>query len=143
MTEAKTSKRAELVRESLVFQLKLVVDGFRDFLLVPVSLVATLVGLLRSADDPEVEYNRVLDLGRKSERWINLFGQHDPIEEAGDAGSLDRLVMRVEEVLKDEAARGDISDTASKAIGRALDTVQETLRREHGMGDRKGSGKPQ
>lgn len=117
-----------MLRESLLFQFKLIVDGFRDFLLVPVSVIATLVGLLRSGEDPELEFNRVLDLGRKSEQWINLFGQHAPIAEAGDAGSIDRLVTRAEAVLRDEAARGDVSEQASKAIGRALDALHRSAR---------------
>ena len=56
MSEVKKDGRATLVRNSLLFQVKLLADGFRDFLLVPVSLVATLIGLLRSGEDPEREF---------------------------------------------------------------------------------------
>jgi len=137
MTENSSDKRAQLVRESFVFQLKLIVDGFRDFVLVPVSLAATLIGLLRSGEDPEREFERVLELGRQSEQWIDLFGQHAPLFEAGEAGSFDRLVSRAEAVLRDETARGDVTDQASKAIGRALETLRESLRgrRKPGAGD--------
>ena len=110
MTESSESKRITLVRESLLFQLKLIADGLRDFMLVPVSLVATLVGLLRSGENPEVEFNRVIEMGKKSEQWINLFGQHDPIPEAGDAGSIDRLVTRAEKVVREQTRKGNDSD---------------------------------
>lgn len=128
MNESSTGKRTALLRESLVFQLKLLADGFRDFMLVPISLVATGVGLLRSGEDPETEFNRVLDLGRKSEQWINLFGQHDPIAEAGDAGSIDRLLTRAEQVVREQVNQGGVSDSASTAIERALESVHTKVR---------------
>lgn len=128
MSEPDVSRRGALVRESLLFQVKLVADGVRDFVLVPVSLVATVVGLLRSGENPELEFNRVLDLGRQSERWINLFGQHDPIDEAGHAGSIDRLVTRTEEILREQARRGDVSESASAALSGALETLHRSVR---------------
>ena len=88
-----------------------------------IQRIATLVGLIRSADDPGQEFNRVLDIGRKSEQWINLFGQHDPLEEAGDAGSIDRLVTRAEEVVREQVRKGDVSESASTAIAKSLGSL--------------------
>ena len=118
-----------MVRESLLFQLKLLADGMRDFILVPISMIATLVGLIRSADDPGLEFNRVIDIGRKSEQWINLFGQHDPLEEAGDAGSIDKLVTRAEEVVREQVRKGDVSDSASTAIKKSLGSLHTQARK--------------
>ena len=131
MTETTMSKRAVLVRESLMFQIKLIVDGVRDFLLVPVALAATVIGLLRSGDDPETEFNRVLELGRQSEQWINLFGTHEPLHQAGDAGSIDRMVSRAERVVREQVATGAVSDTAGRAIGEALDRLHDKVRLQH------------
>ncbi len=128
MTESESSKRVELLRESLVFQLKLFADGVRDLVLVPISLVATGVGLLRSADDPDKEFRRVLELGRQSEQWINLFGHHDPLQEAGEAGSIDLLLTRAEKVVREQYKRGDVSESATTAIEKALEKVHKTLR---------------
>ena len=130
MTENTEGKRAQLIRESLLFQLKLIADGMRDFLLVPVSLVATVVGLIRSSENPEEEFNRVIDLGRKSEQWINLFGTHDPIHEAGDAGSIDRLVTRAEDVVREQVKSGEVSQSASSAIERALNSLHRKVRED-------------
>ena len=74
MSDTDTSKRGTLVRNTVVFQLKLMADGFRDLVLLPVSLVATLIGLLRGGDEPEREFHQVIEIGRDSEKWINLFG---------------------------------------------------------------------
>lgn len=131
MTEPTESRRIALLRESLVFQFKLIVDGLRDFVLVPVSLGATLVGLLRSDENPELEFRRVLQLGRRSEQWINLFGQHEPIPGAGAAGSLDLLVSQAEQVLREQARQGDVSENASAAIGKTLDRLHRRLRGEN------------
>ena len=128
MSESKPSRRGALVRESALFQLKLLADGLRDFLLVPVSLAATVVGLLRSSEDPEVEFNRVLDLGRQSERWINLFGTHDPLDAAGPAGSIDQLVTRAEEILREQSREGGVSENASTALTKALDSLHQRAR---------------
>ena len=38
--------RWTLIRDILVLQLKLIVDGFRDLILVPISLVVGFVSLL-------------------------------------------------------------------------------------------------
>ena len=39
--------RWTLIRDILVLQLKLVVDGMRDFILVPISLIVGIASLLK------------------------------------------------------------------------------------------------
>ena len=78
------SPRERLFRQAAVLQLKLVADGLRDAVLIPVSLVAAAVGLLRGGDDCDTEFRRVIDLGRRSERWINLFGHEEPLLPEGE-----------------------------------------------------------
>ena len=53
MSESSETPRWDLVRSSLLFQLKLLADGMRDFLLVPVSIVATIVGGVLGAALPD------------------------------------------------------------------------------------------
>ena len=72
MSENNTSKRGELVRTSFVFQLKLMADGMRDLVLVPVSLVATLIGLLKGGDEPDREFKQVIEI-RKVSKSALLF----------------------------------------------------------------------
>jgi hypothetical protein len=146
MSESSESPRWDLIRSSLLFQLKLLADGLRDFLLVPVSIGATIVGLLRSGTQPEREFERVLDFGRQTERWINLFGTHEPFEQAGQAGNLDQLVTRAEQLVRDQAREGDVPEQAAAALQNALDTLQRRAR-EAGIGRDDGArlqsnGKP-
>ena len=128
MKETETEGRGVLIRESMVFQLKLLADGLRDFALVPISLIATIVGLVRGGEGQDREFRRVIELGRQSEQWINLFGQHQPLEEAGQVGSIDLLLTRAEEVVREQVKEGGISESASAAIERALTAAHDKAR---------------
>jgi hypothetical protein len=125
MSDHKPSPRAALVRESLVFQLKLLADGLRDFVLVPVALVSTVVGLIRSGEEPDREFRKVLELGRETERMINLFGTHERDETTTD---LDTLVDRTEALLRDQVRRGDVSGSSAEVLGKALDGLHARAR---------------
>ena len=65
-----------LVRRVVIFQFRLAADGIRDLLLSPISVIAALLGLLRP-DNPSWAYDRLMHVGRQSDKWINLFEQED------------------------------------------------------------------
>jgi hypothetical protein len=46
MADTEKSRRGELARDAAVFQLKLMADGLRDLVLMPVSLIAISVARL-------------------------------------------------------------------------------------------------
>jgi hypothetical protein len=98
--------RTDLARDAGVLQLKLLVDGLRDALLIPVSLVAALLGLLRGGADCDREFRRVIKLGRRSERWINLFGHQQPLGRSHPAGSMDSIIDQVETTVLEQYRRG-------------------------------------
>ena len=125
MTDTTPSKRGELVRHAVVFQLKLIADGFRDLVLLPVSLVATVIGLLRGGDEPEREFNQVIHIGRESEQWINLFGNHAQPDDAHPATSIDTLFTKVEETLKQHYLTAGTSKSAQAKIDEALQAAHE------------------
>lgn len=83
--------RFRLVWQVLLFQFKLAADGLRDLLLVPVSLGAGILGLLVGGDEPDQYFRRLQRFGRRTDLWINLFGQyrHGPTS--------DKLVKPLEE----------------------------------------------
>ena len=125
MSEKPPSKRVTLVRNTVVFQLKLMADGFRDLLLLPISLIATLVGLVRGGDEPDKEFNQVIQVGRQSEQWINLFGTHDLPESPNPAASIDALFNTVEERLKQQYQAAGTSEKAQAEIDEALQLARE------------------
>lgn len=130
MNEKETNPRGALFRESLVFQLKLMADGFRDLVLVPVSLIATLAGLLRGGTEPDREFRQVIALGKKTEVWINLFGNHEETANAGQAASLDAILNRAEEVVREQTRAGGITENAAKAVEKTLQAGQHASQRD-------------
>ena len=125
-----TGDRWQLLRDVLVFQVKLGVDALRDVVLSPVSLVAAAVDLL-GRDRARPLFYRVLAEGRRSEGWINLFGEADriaPREPAphGEGPGIDRMVRRVEALVVEQYERGGITAQAKTAIDRSLDTLART-----------------
>ncbi len=129
--------RWTLVRDAFVLQFKLVVDGLRDFLLVPASIVAAIVSLLDNRDGkPGPQFYQLLAFGKQSEQAIDLFGafRNAPPEvhseyDFGDV-KIDDLVERVENFVVDEYKKGGVTAQAKERIDQALDSFQKTLR-EH------------
>ncbi|MCF6288696.1 MAG: hypothetical protein L3J53_05595 [Proteobacteria bacterium] len=67
------SSRAEVIRDTIVLQLKLIVDGLRDLALMPLVLIASLLGLIKHKDNPGRYLYRLLSYGKATEKWIGLF----------------------------------------------------------------------
>jgi len=78
------SRRA-VVRNALVFQIKLGLDGLKDVILAPLSIAAAVLDLIQS-DAKSGHFDRVLDLGHRFDRWLDLYdreagGQRPPPSE--------------------------------------------------------------
>ena len=68
--------RMRLIWEVALFQCKLAAGGLRDLFLSPISIVATILGLVAGGDQPDVYFRRVQRFGRRSDLWLNVFGHH-------------------------------------------------------------------
>ncbi|WOJ93890.1 hypothetical protein R0135_01665 [Congregibacter variabilis] len=106
------------LRHVMVFQLKLAADALRDFLLSPLSIFAFAIDVVRKPKVDKSLYLRLMVLGRRSDRMINLFDDH------ADSGELtiDRAVDEVEDILK--AAKGDGSASRTRTRERAARSYQ-------------------
>jgi hypothetical protein len=113
--------RASLLWAVFVFQAKLVVDGFRDLILVPVSLVAALLGLLAGGNEPDKYFHKVLRLGRRSEIWINLFGHRK------HRGTSDAIIDPIKERMLKESQQRPWVQKAEKNLNQTLDKVNERI----------------
>lgn len=120
MNDSTENPRMQLAREAAVLQLKLIADGFRDAMLIPISLVAALIGLLRGGEDCDREYRRVIKLGRRSERWINLFGHQRPLSTTHPAGSMDHILNQVESIVMEQYRKGGSASDARDAVRKAM-----------------------
>ena len=128
------AQRWRLARDLLSFQIKLFVDGLKDLVLAPVSLVAGLYGIFADRKTPGRSFYQVLEAGRRFDHWVDLFGatQQRALPPAGDSGStdpppeagLDGVVGQVEAVLREQYAKGGLTAKAKDAIDNALDRIQ-------------------
>lgn len=118
--------RAELLWRLLVFQLKLVMDGLRDIALVPVSLIAGVIGIVRGGPDADRPFEDVLQFGRRTESWINLFGHQQ-----GDTA--DKLIEPFQKKVFAELQNNPQLKQVGAQIGSQLDKVgqQRSKSSEH------------
>ncbi len=135
------SDRWTLVRDIAVLQVKLIVDGLRDLILVPASLIAGIISLASSKDGrPGDQFYQLLGMGKQSERWINLFGalQNAPPEvghfQEFPEADIDALVGRLETFVVDEHRKGGITAQAKARLDKVLDAI------ERGRGPGQGDG---
>jgi hypothetical protein len=126
------SGRWTLIRDVAVLQVKLVVDGLRDLILVPLSLAAGIVSLVSGEKGvPGTQFYRLLAVGKQSESWINLFGaltnappdleQPTPFPDA----NMDDIVGKIEAFVVSEEKRGGMTAQARERFEKALDTLQK------------------
>ncbi len=115
------------IRDVVVFQLKLVLDGLRDALMIPVSIAAAVVDLLIPGPEHSGLFYRVVALGRSSEGYIDLFEAADRVEPrtampGGEAG-VDELFRKFEGFLQEQDRKGGLTSTARVRVEQLLDVL--------------------
>ena len=101
-----------LLRDLVAFQFKLALDGIRDVLLSPVSLVAVFVGFMFGGAAPGQYFYRLLRFGRRTDHMIGLFSAadnyHDGVDDMNRPSiSADSLVQNIEERIVEEYKQRD------------------------------------
>jgi hypothetical protein len=66
-----------ILRDLGIFQVKLVVDGAKDIVLAPLSLVAAALDLLFPGSQPGRRFYAVMRVGERFDRWLSLFSAAD------------------------------------------------------------------
>ena len=123
--------RTTLARDIVVLQAKLLVDGLRDLILVPASLIVGIISLLSFDDSkPGAEFYRLLHAGKQSEHWINLFGalrnappDLEDVKGFPDA-DMDDIVGRLESYMVEEHRRGGMTAQAKDRLDKTLDSIK-------------------
>jgi hypothetical protein len=127
--------RWTMLRDLGVLQVKLVVDGLRDIVLVPASLIAGIASIATSKDGKlGMQFYHLLAWGRETEAWINLFGavknSPEKIEHPQHFGDkdIDDIVGRLESFVVDEVKRGGVTTQAKNRLDKILDAMQRKNR---------------
>ena len=130
-TEPPVVSRWTLLRDVGVFQIKLLVDGMRDLLLVPASLFAGIYSLMAGkSGKPGPQFYHLLEWGKESEHWINLFGalKNAPDQPASRSPFADRdmdhIVERFEDFVVNEYKNGGLTAQAKERLDKLLRNVR-------------------
>ena len=105
-----------LIRQAIVFQLKLSLDALRDILMSPVSIVLLIADIVISNNHQQSYFIRLMRLGKKSDDWINLFGVDSSSIKLGDNktamdSNVDYWFTKIEEVIKKQHLHGKLSQS--------------------------------
>jgi hypothetical protein len=87
---------ARAFRHMLIFQIKLAADALRDLILSPISILVFIADAVRKPALEDSLYLRLMLLGRKSDRLINLFDEH---KNAGQY-TVDQAVHEAEQLVR-------------------------------------------
>jgi len=127
--------RKTFLRDAVIFHGKLLLDGLRDFILFPVTLVAALVDLVQRKDPPGRHFYDVVHFGRETEHWINLFEAADrapPSEHPRpniDGPNLDDFVDDIETKVKDRYEKGELSAAARETVEQIMKAARKAIDR--------------
>ncbi len=127
--------RWTLIRDIGLLQIKLIVDGLRDLILVPASLIAGIISIFSPGKEHGSAFYRLVCMGKQTEQWINLFGAYENApqslkeEYALQERGIDDLVNKVETYVIDEYKKGGVTRQAKDHLDRALSELQRNLKR--------------
>ncbi len=80
--KAKPVNASASLRCLIIFQLKLAADALRDLIMSPISIICFLLDVVFKPDEKDSHYSQLMEFGRKTDRWINLFEEHSEEQDA-------------------------------------------------------------
>jgi hypothetical protein len=101
-----TATRKVTLRDFLIFQLKLALDGAKDWVVIPLSIVAVILDMLAGKGRRPRLFYSVVRLSERFDLWLNLHGVMEHVDEtddglfgASEAGS-DSLIGKIEQLVR-------------------------------------------
>jgi hypothetical protein len=101
-----TATRSVTLRDFLIFQLKLALDGAKDWVVIPLSIVAVILDMIAGKGRRPRLFYSVVRLSERFDLWINLHGVVEHMDETDDglfgaskAGS-DTLLGKLEQMVR-------------------------------------------
>lgn len=114
----RSPSRSKIVRDVLVFQVKLWLEGLKDFVLMPLSAGAALIDLVFRSKGRRGALYSVMKLGDRFERWVHLYGALEgPASEdrapEPEERSLHEILNEAADGLEEQARRPEHKDSRS------------------------------
>jgi len=122
--------RSEVIRDTIVLQLKLIVDGLRDLMLMPVVLFAAIAGLILHREQPGRYIYRVLSYGKISEKWIGLFDEAskdtmEPVDLKNNC--LDEILKKTQNAIESKYIDEEKKQKLMNKLNNTLDEINTKL----------------
>jgi hypothetical protein len=95
----KPDNTKKLLRDVLIFQGKLALDGIRDIILSPIAVIAAIYGSITHPENPSIYFQSLMQFGRKTDDFINLFEHRSHTESPSEAPKSDDYVDQIEAAL--------------------------------------------
>ena len=115
------------LRDFLVFQLKLALDGVKDFVAINLSVVAIVMDLIAGRGRRPRRFYAVVRMSRRFDRWLNLHGMK-AVSEAESAEvdapfktDADALIGQFEELVKESG--GEVLEAAGRGREELVEPV--------------------
>ena len=112
-----------VLRDLVIFQIKLLLDGVADLILSQASFLAVIIDLLFPADRKGQRFYAVMARAERFDRWLSLYGSADAADldedglfGASQAGS-DTLLGRLENLVTGRWEVDSDDDTPEPASG--------------------------
>jgi hypothetical protein len=125
--------RWALIRDMLIFQIKLAMDAIRDLFLSPVSIICGLADIFIGNSHSKSYFYKLMDFGHQTDLWLNLFGKNKDkdVRDSSDVDSqkskadrnIDQLFSQVESLLKDQHGKGGLTASAKTKIDSYLNKI--------------------
>lgn len=102
---ANGTHRAVIIRDLIIFQIKLLLDGVKDVVVSPVAIGAAALDVLFPTARRGYRFYSVIRMAETFDRWLNLYGasRHAGENEEGlfgeSAAGSDTLLGRIEEIV--------------------------------------------
>jgi hypothetical protein len=124
--------RWKIMRDVALLQLKLLLGGLHNLVLMPVAMVAGAVDIVFKNRREEALFYKALAWGRHLDEKIGLYGAlrtedgktHNPPEHY----SVDALMARVEAAIAHEFETGEVTTNVKSAMSRVLDRLHRESR---------------
>lgn len=130
------NNKGVLLKKSIVFQIKLMIDALRDFLLSPIAIVCALLDLFMGKDASAGYFQKLMLLGQKSDKWLNLFNENDDdmemkkdihqqaiSEKSSQENNADQIFAKVEAIIKEQHEKGGLTASAKNSIDKYLNKL--------------------
>jgi hypothetical protein len=123
-------------KKLVIFQVKLAFDAVRDLFLSPISFGCALFDIIKNNSDEQSYFKKLMVLGGKTDVWLNLFAQHDSIEEKSttqaelvntdqitsrkEQNNADQLFDKIEDLIREQHAKGGLTASAKNTLDSVL-----------------------